>query len=366
MPTRAPSHLFLFFAVALAILGLTGCGGARVSVAPQTVTIAQPATKPRPAHVQTYTLFATQSVVEPRFSLEKMLGRTLRNFQVFPLEQQQRIVAALEAEGLRPDPNNQGHLQVFASLSFVDLWGADQSSWSTHLNGGVSGSATVKIVDATASMQGVTIALGFGEMPSSYVFGSPGGGVSDNGWRPTPAAARVYPTVAAAKQAWTEDMERLAMAIAKPAVTTAVTKALDGLDAAWRGARTPVDLPFVRVDSSDPRWTSANQQVVTSCYRQRTAPNPPAIPQDLADMDRVYADLAARPQPGEHQAQDVAAATWNRGVLAAWAGDETAALRFADEARRADPDQGVYRQMADVIARLGKARRTEQRVSTGE
>lgn len=364
MPARDSTHLFLALAVAVAVLGLTGCGGPRVAVAPQTVTIARPAITPRPAHLQTYTLFATQSVVEPRFSGEKLLGVTLRNFQVFPLEQQQRIVAALEAEGLRPDPKNQGHLQVFASLSFTDIWGADQSSWSTHLNGGVSGSATVKIVDATASTQGVTIAQGFGDMPSSYVFGSSGGGIADNGWRPTPAAARIYPTVAAAKQAWAEDMERLATAIAKPAVTTAVINALEGLDAAWHGARTPIDLPFVRVDSSDPRWKSANQQIVTSCYRQRIAPNPPAFPQDLASLDQLYADLAARPQPSELQTADVAAATWNRGVLAAWGGDETAALRFADEARRVDPDQGDYRQMADVIARLGKARRTEQRAST--
>lgn len=359
MLVRDPTRLLLILAIAATILGLTGCGGPRVSVASQTVTIAQPASKPRPTNVQTYTLFATQSVVEPRFSAEKFLGVTLRNFQVFPLDQQLRIRAALEADGLRPDPNNQGHLQVFASLSFTDLWAADQGR-TTQLTGGVSGEAKVTIVDTTAPKDQSTIATGYGQMPTSYVFGSAGGGLSDTGWRPIPAAGRVYATVADAKQAWNAETARLAVAIAQPAVAAAVTSALQNLDAAWRGARTPVNLPFVRVDSSDPRWKAVNQQLLNYSYEQRTSQEPQSNPANHATLDQVYADLAARPEPSEFQTKDVAAATWNRGVLAAWGGDETAALRFADEAKRADPDQGVYGQMPDLIARLAKARQAGQ------
>jgi hypothetical protein len=150
----------------------------------------------------------------------------------------------------------------------------------------------------------------------------------------------------------------LATAIAQPAVTAAVSGALQNLDAAWRGARTAVDLPFVRVDSSDPRWKSATQQLLNYCYLQRTAREPHVNSADLTPLDQAYADLAARPEPGEFQAQDVAAATWNRGVLAAWGGDDAAAIRFADEARRLDVDHGAYRQMSDLIARLAKARPT--------
>lgn len=359
MLTRDPIHLFLALAVAVAVLGLTGCGGPRVSVAPLTVTIAQPAIKPHPAHLQTYTLFATQTVVEPRFSGEKLLRVTLRNFQVFPLEQQQRIRAALEAEGLRPDSNNQGHLQVFASLSFTDLWAADQGR-TTQLTGGASGEAKAVIVDTTAPKEQSTVATGYGQMPASYVFGSAGGGIADSGWRPTATAGRLYATVADAKQAWAADIERLATAIAQPAVSTAVTSALQNLDAAWRGARTPVELPFVRVDSSDPRWKSVTQHLLTYCYQQRNTPMPHANPTDPATLDQTYADLAMNPQPGEFQGQEVAAATWNRGVLAAWRGDEAAAARLGDEAKRIDHDQGVYRQMPDLIARLAKARQTGQ------
>ncbi len=348
----------LTISLLLVAILLTGCGP-RISTPPYWITITAPATNPKPATLMTYTLAAGSVSVPNKLEGMAQAPLVISPSALVPAAQRQRLMAFLENEELRPDPNNRGHVRVVVSLVNPDLWATHKTYTGTlKLRGGSGGTVSVTIYDTTREKE-VIIGSGWGLLPSSYGFGAVMG-INDTELRPTLSARLGYGSKPEIESAWINDRSQLYNALMNQALDEAVTAALSSLQRAWRGGSTRVDLHFARSSSDDPRWVQAWADLNRMWDSLGDVSDPKRFQHpDIAAAERALTTVASNPALGEFQKEDAAAANWNLGVIAALKSDYSGASSFADHAQRGDPSQAVYRTMPNLIGLFHRARGTK-------
>lgn len=349
------SRRFSALTLVLGLLLLSGCMESRMSVTSEQFTITVPATNPRPAYLGTFTLNAESATVAVRLEGAAQPPISLAPARVFSPMALQRLHAFLTAEGLREDPNQQGTLRLALTLSTPELWASHNTSALTwQLRGGAGGTVWISATDHMKP-DARPLGGGMGSLPSSYGFGSVAG-IADTALRPTAFSRLGYSSKDEIYRAWLDDRERLFLALYGPPLDQAVTGTIASLRLAWHGASTQVVIPFVCA-SADPRWSDAMNLVAD--FRKRHAATPDLERRthpDLQHLEVAFSDLAANPPPGDQQAKDRAAATWNLAIIAALRADYVTAKRLGDEAQRGDPKPPIYRSMPRLMGTLGTAR----------